>query len=258
MLECDVHLTKDGVVIVAHDTDLWRICGVNKQIHELDYAELPTMQRRYVLHFTDNELYHLRDDEDGQLLTLRELFEMAPESLISVDLKGQSNSPNLCHKVNELIKEYKREELTIWGAMAGKPHKETRLANPAIPQFFSGPQTLTAYLLYFTGLIWLWPLPADAFMVPLFTRQKVKLFSRILDDRGSNIFVRMLAVLMLALLRNSRNLYRHLRARGIPIIVWVLNEEEEFQEALDCYGSDIDGMMTDRPTLLKEFMAKVK
>jgi hypothetical protein len=113
-----------------------------------------------------------------------------------------------------------------------------------------------AYLLYITGLIFLWPLPADAFMVPLFTRHKVKLFGQLLEDRGSNILMKMVFIALLALLRNSRSLYRHLRARGIPIIVWVLNEEEEFQEALDCFGKDIDGMMTDRPTSLREFMAK--
>ena len=29
LLECDVHLTKDGIVVVAHDADLVRLCGVD-------------------------------------------------------------------------------------------------------------------------------------------------------------------------------------------------------------------------------------
>lgn len=177
---------------------------------------------------------------------------MAPEALISVDLKGQVNTPALCHKVNELIKEFKREELTIWGAMGGKSHAQVKQANPAVPQFFSAPQTLFTYFLYFTGLLFLYPLPADAFMVPLWTRYKIVTLSRMFKDR--NILFRMVAVGMFALVRNSRSLYRHLRARGVPVIVWVLNEEEEFQEALDCYGADIDGMMTDCPSKLLEFV----
>ena len=60
-----------------------------------------------------------------------------------------------------------------------------------------------------------------------------------------------------ALLRNSKALFRHLKARGVPVILWVLNEEEEYQEALEMYGDTVDGIMTDRPTRLIEFMKRV-
>ena len=44
-LECDVHLTKDDQVVVAHDFDLTRTCMVTndscKFIGEYDYDELP-------------------------------------------------------------------------------------------------------------------------------------------------------------------------------------------------------------------------
>jgi hypothetical protein len=48
-------------------------------------------------------------------------------------------------------------------------------------------------------------------------------------------------------------MYRHLRKRGVLVVVWVLNSEEEFQEALS-YGEDLDGIMTDRPSKLREFV----
>lgn len=60
-----------------------------------------------------------------------------------------------------------------------------------------------------------------------------------------------------ALLRNSKALFRHLKARGVPVILWVLNEEEEYQEALEMYGDTVDGIMTDSPTRLIEFMKRV-
>jgi glycerophosphoryl diester phosphodiesterase len=55
------------------------------------------------------------------------------------------------------------------------------------------------------------------------------------------------------LLVNSKNLYRHLRKRGVVVIVWVLNESDEWREALT-YAPEIDGMMTDCPTKLLEFI----
>lgn len=39
-MELDVQLTKDGKLVVFHDFDLKRMCGVHKKITELTYAEL--------------------------------------------------------------------------------------------------------------------------------------------------------------------------------------------------------------------------
>jgi hypothetical protein len=44
-----------------------------------------------------------------------------------------------------------------------------------------------------------------------------------------------------------------LRKRGVVVIVWVLNESDEWREALT-YAPEIDGMMTDCPTKLLEFI----
>lgn len=46
-LECDVHLTKDGVVIVAHDGDLARLCGVHHKIEDLNYDEIPPFMDKF-------------------------------------------------------------------------------------------------------------------------------------------------------------------------------------------------------------------
>lgn len=39
-IELDVQMTKDGVMVVHHDYDLKRTCGVNKKIADLTYREL--------------------------------------------------------------------------------------------------------------------------------------------------------------------------------------------------------------------------
>ena len=112
---------------------------------------------------------------------------------------------------------------------------------------------MLVYALYYTGLLWLYPLPSDAFLVPLITTEKVRMFNEVIEKRGRHAMIgRMMLVLMAALIRNSKNLYRHLRKRGVIVVVWVLNEESEFEEALD-YAPEIDGIMTDCPTKLKEF-----
>ena len=109
------------MVIIAHDEDISRLCGVNKKIAEIKYDDLPLMKRAIPLHFSNAE-YHLLQDEDGKFTTLRELFELAGSKLISIDLKN--TSPLMNEKVNELIKEFKRDHLTIWGSMFPTQHRQ--------------------------------------------------------------------------------------------------------------------------------------
>ena len=44
MLELDVHLTKDGVCVVSHDQDLFRVTGKQVRIKECDFQDLPMIQ----------------------------------------------------------------------------------------------------------------------------------------------------------------------------------------------------------------------
>lgn len=124
--------------------------------------------------------------------------------------------------------------------------------NPRIPTFYSGLQVFLVYMLYFLGLLPFYPVPSDAFMVPLLTRSKVNLMGRLVSRRGC--LARVLFVMVATLLRNSRALHQHLRRRGVLVVVWVLNEEEEFREAWDLFGEEIDGVMTDCPTKLANFI----
>ena len=43
VLELDVHATKDGILVVAHDADLERTVGIRARIAELDWQELTTL-----------------------------------------------------------------------------------------------------------------------------------------------------------------------------------------------------------------------
>ena len=45
LLELDVHLTRDRQVVVNHDADLSRQCGVNAQVFSYAYSELPRYLR---------------------------------------------------------------------------------------------------------------------------------------------------------------------------------------------------------------------
>jgi glycerophosphoryl diester phosphodiesterase len=47
MFELDLVVTKDGKLIVHHDPSLRRTCGVNQEINQLNFDELPIMADEY-------------------------------------------------------------------------------------------------------------------------------------------------------------------------------------------------------------------
>ena len=52
MLECDVRLTKDGHLVVAHDADHQRLCGDPRKFKETNLKDLPKFKKEMPLHYT--------------------------------------------------------------------------------------------------------------------------------------------------------------------------------------------------------------
>lgn len=51
MLELDCQLTRDGQVVVSHDQNLLRSTGMDKNISEVDYKDLPLLKPRLPIDF---------------------------------------------------------------------------------------------------------------------------------------------------------------------------------------------------------------
>ena len=138
LMECDVHLSRDGEVVVSHDSDLERMCGPafkNKKIGDFDFNELPKFQQQIQHHLAEGH-YTVRDSDKTQFTLLRELFEHSEGVFVSIDMKDSNDE--LCRKVDSLVREFKREDLTFWGSMFDRQHKMVQKLNPRVSCFFSG------------------------------------------------------------------------------------------------------------------------
>ena len=51
MLELDVHLSKDGKVVVNHDYSLLRTTGLDLRVSEVNYNELPLLNTSQTIDF---------------------------------------------------------------------------------------------------------------------------------------------------------------------------------------------------------------
>ncbi len=90
-VELDVHLTKDGKVVVFHDDNLQRLCGVDKDIQDLTYLEL----QEFSLHDTEHKIPLLTE-------ALRAVGRQRP---VIVELKQSGNTKALAAKTYKIITE---------------------------------------------------------------------------------------------------------------------------------------------------------
>lgn len=92
-VELDVHLSKDGEVVVFHDDDLKRVCGIDARVEDLTAAELKAAR-----------LY----DTDETIPLLSEVLSVIDgHGPVICELKPGKNRRALCQKTYDIIKNYK-------------------------------------------------------------------------------------------------------------------------------------------------------
>jgi len=89
-VELDVHLSKDGEVVVFHDDDVQRACGVDKPINSLDWVELSLLPL-----FGTNEHIPL----------FTQALDTLADTPIIVEIKSAGkNNAELCKKTLEILR----------------------------------------------------------------------------------------------------------------------------------------------------------
>ncbi|XP_077996368.1 lysophospholipase D GDPD1-like [Glandiceps talaboti] len=240
MLELDCQLTKDDKVVVCHDNCLDRIAGKDILISDTKYEDLPLINE--YLHVTFSKECYCSGNEDRRIPLLKEVFETFPTVPINVDIK--TNNDKLIEKVSALVKEYQREEITVWGNANQEIVDKCYRANPEIPILFSKRKVITTTLLFYAGLLPFIPMK-ESFLEVLMPSVILKMM-----DMSTKYKV-LLSVIDTILM--SKIMFYHLNKRGIQVYIWVLNEENEWERALQLGAT---GIMTDYPTRLKEFINK--
>lgn len=93
IIELDIHLLKDNNIVVFHDKNLKRVCGINKDIKDCTYDEL----LKYNLFNTKDKIPLLKD-------VLKIVNGKVP---ILIEIKYYSKYGVFENKLMELLKEYK-------------------------------------------------------------------------------------------------------------------------------------------------------
>lgn len=240
MLELDCHLTKDEQVVVSHDENLKRSTGVDVNISDLKYSELPHYLCKLDVTFQKESQC---EGTDNRIPLLQEVFEAFPEIPVNIDIK--MNNDVLIRKVSELVSQYKREHLTVWGNVNYEIVCKCFKENSDIATIFCAQRVLLLLGLFYTGLLPFVPFQEEFFEIPM-----PSIILKLKEPEKMSKSQRFVIWLADTLLMRKA-LFDHLTARGIQVYIWVLNEEQEYKRAFDLGAT---GVMTDYPTKLKEFL----
>jgi glycerophosphoryl diester phosphodiesterase len=108
--ETDIHCTKDGVLVLAHDPDISRLTGQSQKICDLTY----------------DELAKFKIEGRWSWATLDQLVDHYPDATISIDIKSDD-------ALNPFIKWGKNRNLNnfVIGSFSSKRTKAFRKAHPS-------------------------------------------------------------------------------------------------------------------------------
>lgn len=103
--EIDVQLTSDGVVVLAHDRNLQRVAGVNRQLESMSWEELQQL---------DVGSYFGPDWAGEKIPSLEQVLEACKGKIrLNIELKDLGRSSSLPEKTAALVREYEMEEQCV-------------------------------------------------------------------------------------------------------------------------------------------------
>ncbi|XP_040115171.1 lysophospholipase D GDPD3 isoform X1 [Oryx dammah] len=267
LLELDCHLTRDGVVVVSHDKNLFRQTGVNRDVGSLNFEDLPLLKEELEVYFSPGHFAH---GADRHMVRLEDLFRRFPRMPMSVEVKERNEE--LIHKVvlqagvgagpgldggltplpspsssqiAGLVRHYDRSEITIWASEKSSIMKKCKAANPEMPTSFTLSRGFWVLLFYYLGLLPFISIP-EKFLIcflPTIINRTYFPFSR----SGLN----QLAAVVAKWLIMRKSLIQHLQQRGVQVVFWCLNEESDFEAAFNLGAT---GVITDYPTALRCYL----
>jgi glycerophosphoryl diester phosphodiesterase len=210
-LECDVHLSRDGEVVIIHDPTLDRTTDARGEVASRTALELSRVDAGN--HFGPAEHFPYRA-QNICVPRLEDLLRRWPDLPVVVEIKG--DRPATAVRVLEVIREAGADDRVIVGGFSLAVLATVRRLCPALVTSASSPESYSALR---RSYVLIGP-----------RRPQFRLFQVPLRLRGKPIL--------------TPRFVRTARRAGLPVQVWVVDEVEEMRMLI---GWGVTGIISDRP-----------
>jgi glycerophosphoryl diester phosphodiesterase len=250
VLEIDVHMSSDGEVVVIHDATVDRTTNGTGRVDSMTVEQLKALDAAHwfvpdcgTCHGKDDSAYALRgfatgavpipeelsgfEPNDFTIPTLREVLETFPKDLINIEIKATApDTTPYEEQLAALLAEYGRDDDTIVVSFLDHANERFKLYNSEVSTATATGQT-AAFWATAQG-----PLPGapnpryQALQVPI-------------ELEGVTVV--------------TEDFVAKAHANGLAVHVWTINDEADMRWLIDI---GVDGIMTDRPTVLKDVLER--
>ena len=255
MMETDVSITRDGVLILSHDTTLDRKTNVTGQIADWDYSQLMEQKVDFGytnptedgvlsgerVHFTDEngvekyptdveypEGVEPRDEKVFLATTLEDLLVCFPNNRINVELKqsGELGFRALAEAVR-LVEEYDAFDRVVFASFHEEIYDEYQRMQAAgeVPEAFMYSPAYDAATKFFV---------LQLLKLDVFFRDELCVFQFPMEEKGFDLATKSF----------TNAAHKH----NLAVHYWTINDPEDMRLLIEIGA---DGIMTDYPHRLK-------
>jgi glycerophosphoryl diester phosphodiesterase len=225
MIECDVHVSRDGVPVVIHDPDLDRTTDGRGAVGAIKFSELQTLDAGY--HFVCPETGKADYRNQGiRVPSLHQAFTDFPQTSFNIEIKAADR--DLVGSVLSLIADFERADRTL--VVAGDNAIQAQIR-----------QTIAR-----TGI-------RPALGASLGDIVEIVKAAQDGQPHSSDCMAIQIPFFFGAERLVTPGLIDHCHAHGVQVHVWTINSPEHMTELLDL---GVDGLVTDWPGLLAEVLAQ--
>jgi len=212
-LELDIHMSRDGEIVVSHDGGLTRTCGRDALISEMSWAEIEDADAGYMLTFDGGATFPFR----GRSVKVPRLIEVLGAFVgVNYLIEIKQTEPSLVSQLLATVDASGLRRRVLVASEFDDPISEVRRLAPQIPTNFSYGE-VAEFLQAMAGNRPAYEPRGAALQIPpeyqgwrLVTTESVEFAHRV----------------------------------GVELHVWTVNEESEMNRLLGC---GVDGLISDFP-----------
>ncbi len=263
ILHLDLHLTADKEIVCFHDQEphernMLKLTGRDASIRHFQYAHLPPLSSRIPVNPLGDLGAYIDTTKFGRegrkICRFQDMCEAFLDATFIIEL--WDDDPKLVQGVHNIIFSYRRSKSVIWGnRFSGIIQNECDRHDQVLPKFNTAPQWLWIYVAYYIGLLPFVPIQNfDVFNAVLINEERYRelLLGAVGESLQDFVFVILTVVVRIVnwFLKAPR-LFKHLGDRGIPVVAFVVNDEDEWGYAC---ANNFAGITTDYPRRLNSFV----
>ncbi|MEN2497166.1 MAG: Lysophospholipase D gdpd1 [Marteilia pararefringens] len=223
--ELDVVLTRDEVVVVSHDTNLFRLTGINKDVSTINFSELPEILPSLRKENEEN----IYGAEDSKFLKFEDFLKKNTSVLLSIEPKQPDEK--LIDETIRLLKDYNMIDNCIMGSFKYKTVSLLKKKLGDQPLFMHHRDIFLCVLAFYTG--------TTKYLTQMFNRVLIVPNPRTVDSFFIRFFLECIIF--------NEKFFRNIHSLGIPVGIYGIENSKDVEMARKF---SVNCLITDFPKLI--------